>query len=216
MRKSLSRERVLRAAVALADRLGIAALSMRNLAGKLGVEAMSLYNHVKDKDEILDGIVDTVIAEIDLPVPGEAWKAAMRRRALSARQMFKRHPWAIALMESRRNPGPASLRYYDAVLGCLREAGFSVAMAGHAFSAIDSYIYGFALQELKMPFDTSEELAQLADEILETLPTKQYPHFSEFILKHALKPGYAFANEFEYGLDLILEGFARRDQHGGT
>lgn len=211
MRRPLNRERVLHAAVTLADRRGIGALSMRNLAAKLGVEAMSLYNHVRNKDDILDGLVDTVIAEIELPAPGEPWKPGMRRRAVSARLMFKRHPWALSLMESRRNPGPSSLRYYDAVLGCLRESGFSVAMAGHAFSAIDSYIYGFALQELKLPFETSAELADLADEILKTLPVKEFPHFSEFILKHALKPGYAYANEFEFGLDLILDALERME-----
>lgn len=209
-RTPLSRERVLHAAVALADRQGIDELSMRKLAAKLGVEAMSLYNHVNDKDDILDGIVDTVIAEIELPAPGAAWKPAMRRRAISAREMFKRHPWAIALMESRRNPGPASMRYYDAVLGCLRQGGFSIPMAGHAFSAIDSYIYGFALQELKMPFETPQELAVLGDEILKGLPAEQYPHFHEFIVKHALKPGYSFGNEFEFGLDLLLDAFERK------
>jgi AcrR family transcriptional regulator len=209
-RTPLSRERVLRAAVALADRHGIEDLSMRKLASKLGVEAMSLYNHVKDKDDILDGIVDTVIAEIELPSPGEAWKPGMRRRAISARAMFKRHPWAITLMESRRNPGQASLRYYDAVLGCLRRDGFSIAMAGHAFSAIDSYIYGFALQELKMPFETPAELAALGEEIMKNLPVDEFPHFSEFVLKHALKPGYSFGNEFEFGLDLILDAFERK------
>lgn len=209
-RKPLNRQRVLQAAARFADREGIAELSMRKLASRLGVEAMSLYNHVKDKDDILDGLVDTVIAEIELPATGAPWKPAMRRRAISAREMFKRHPWAISLMESRRNPGPASMRYYDAVLGCLREGGFSIPMAGHVFSAVDSYIYGFALQEQKLPFKTSQELAVLGDEILKYLPVDQFPYFHEFIVKHALKPGYDYGNEFEFGLDLILDAFESR------
>ncbi|MBK9975124.1 MAG: TetR/AcrR family transcriptional regulator [Planctomycetes bacterium] len=208
--KPLNRDRVLTAAARFADRNGLAKLSMRKLASRLGVEAMSLYNHVRDKDDILDSLVDTVIAEIELPARGNAWKSAMRRRAQSAREMFKRHPWAMSLMESRRNPGPASMRYYDAVLGCLRQAGFSIPMAGHVFSALDSYIYGFVLQEQKLPFKTSQELAVLGDEILKALPMEQFPYFHEFIVKYALQPEYDYGKEFEFGLDLILDAFETR------
>lgn len=162
----LTRQRVLRAAVALADRGGVGSLTMRKLAQDLGVEAMSLYHHVANKDDILDGIVDVVFSEIDLPSGEADWKAAMRQRAISAREALLRHPWATGLMESRSTPGPATLRHHDAVLGILRNAGFSIEMAAHAFSVLDSYIYGFALQETNLPFDTSEELAAVAPECL--------------------------------------------------
>ena len=152
-RLPLTRERVLRAAVALADREGVA-VSMRKLAKELGVEAMSLYHHVAGKNALLDGMVDHVFSEIDLPAAEQGWKAAMRQRAISARAALRRHPWAIALMESRSTPGPANLRHHDAVIGCLRQAGFSVALTAHAYSILDAYIYGFALQEASLPFDT--------------------------------------------------------------
>src|SRR5438309_7553744 len=151
-RSPLGRERVLLAAVALADEHGIASLSMRRLGDVLGVEAMSLYNHVANKDELLDGMVDLVFSEIDLPVGGTDWKTAMRERAQSARQALGRHPWVIVLMSTRTSPGPATLRHHDAVIGTLRAAGFSVTLAAHTFSALDSYIYGFALQEATLPF----------------------------------------------------------------
>jgi AcrR family transcriptional regulator len=209
-RGPLTRERVLKAAVSLVDKGGANALTMRALGHKLGVEAMSLYNHVAGKEDILDGIVDLAVGEIDLPAPREHWKKAMRRRAISAREMFRRHPWAIGLMESRRNPGPASMRYYDAVIGSLREGGFSIAMAAHAFSLLDSYIYGFALQEAKLPFEGEADLAVLAQDILRQMPASQFPHFTEMITGHALKPGYSYAAEFEFGLDLILDALERR------
>ncbi len=207
-RASLSRERVLRAAVLLADEEGVASLTMRKLAEKLGVKAMSLYHHLANKDEVLDGMLDIVFSEIDLPPSGADWKTAMRQRAISAREALSRHPWAIGLLESRANPGPATLKHHDAVIGSLREAGFSIAMAAHAFSALDSYIYGFALQELNLPFDTSEELEEVAELILRQMPADRYPHLTE-MMEHALKPGYAYANEFEFGLDLILGGLER-------
>src|SRR5690606_27134361 len=142
-RTPLTRDRVMEAAVAVADEGGVAAVTMRKVAERLGVEAMSLYYHVSGKDEILDGIVDRVFSEIELPGDGAGWKAAMRRRACSAREVLARHPWALGLMESRRNPGPATLRHHDRVLGILRGSGFSVELAAHAFSAIDAYVYGF-------------------------------------------------------------------------
>jgi AcrR family transcriptional regulator len=208
-RVPLSKERILRTAVLLADEQGLASLTMRKLAETLGVEAMSLYYYVADKDEILDGMVDLVFGEIDLPLREADWKAAMRQRAISARDALTRHPWAIGVMESRANPGPATLRHHDAVIGNLRRAGFSIAQAAHAFSVIDSYVYGFALQTLNLPFDTSEELENLAEAMLRQMPADQYPHLTEMIVDHALQPGYSYANEFEYGLDLILDGLER-------
>jgi AcrR family transcriptional regulator len=208
-RAPLTRRRVLDAAVALADRGGVRSLSMRRLAQELGVEAMSLYHHVAGKDDILDGMIDVVFGEIDLPTGEADWKAAMRRRAISARQALRRHPWATGLMESRPTPGPANLRHHDAVLGILRNAGFSVALAAHAYAVLDSYIYGFALQEASLPFHTPEETAQVAQTIMEAFPAGDFPHLTEIAVEHVLRPGYDFGNEYEFGLDLILDGLER-------
>ncbi len=209
--RPLNKESVMRAAVAVADAGGVGSVTMRKLAEALGVEAMSLYHHVANKDAILDGLVDRVFAEIALPRPGVDWKTAMRERAWSARAALGRHGWALGLTDSRANPGPATLRHHDAVLGSLRGGGFSVAGAAHAFSAIDSYVYGFVTQELSLPFDvdTSADLEQVAEGILGQLPAEQYPYLTEMIVEHALKPGYAYANEFEIGLELVLDGLER-------
>jgi AcrR family transcriptional regulator len=204
-RTPLSRERVLHAAIAVADHSGLESLTMRRLGQHLGVEAMSLYKHVAGKDEILDEIVDIVVSRIDLPSAEADWKTAMRQRAISARQVLASHPWAIGMMESRAAMGPAGMRYTDAVIGSLRAGGFSVEMAAHAFLLLDSYIYGFVVQELSFPFDTSEETAGPSAALLQTLPPDQYPHLAEMAAEHA-RPGHDFANAFEFGLDLILEG----------
>ena len=208
-RARLSRDRVLAGAVAFADEHGIEALTMRKLGQALGVEAMSLYNHVANKDELLDGMVDIVFAEIGLPAGDAGWKEAMRRRAVAARQALSHHRWAIGLMESRTSPGPATLRHHDAVIGCLRGAGFSVEMAAHAFSLLDSYIYGFALQEASLPFDTAPQTAEVAELILSRMQPDQYPHLTELAVEHVLQPGYSYGNEFEFGLDVILDGLER-------
>jgi AcrR family transcriptional regulator len=208
-RPPLSRDRVLSTALALADEQGIEALTMRKLGQALGVEAMSLYNHVANKDQLLDGMIDLVFGEIGLPAGDEDWMSAMRRRAISARSALSRHRWAIGLMESRTSPGAATLRHHDAVLGCLRAAGFSIAMAAHAFSALDSYIYGFALQEAGLPFDNGEETADVAAMILAHMPPGEYPNLTEMAVEHVMRPGYDYGDEFEYGLDLILDGLAR-------
>lgn len=155
-------------------------------------------------------MVDVVFGEIDLPSARDDWKATMRRRAVSARQALSRHPWAIGLMESRTSPGPATLRHHDAVIGNLRAAGFSVAMAAHAFSALDSYIYGFALQEANLPFSSAEETAEVAQMILAQMRPEEYPHLTELAVEHVLQPGYDYGDEFEFGLDLILDGLERR------
>jgi AcrR family transcriptional regulator len=208
-RLPLTRERVLATAVALADRGGIGSLSMRKLAQELGVEAMSLYHHVANKDDILDGLVDVVFGEIDLPTGEDGWKAAMRRRAISAREALRRHPWATGLMESRPTPGAANLRHHDAVLGVLRGAGFPVELAAHAYSLLDSYIYGFALQEASLPFHTPEEAAEVAQAIMAEFPASEYPHLTEIAVDHVLQPGYDYGNEYLFGLDLILDGLER-------
>jgi AcrR family transcriptional regulator len=196
---------VIRTAVAVADAKGTAALTMRAIAEPLGVEAMSLYHHVAGREEILDGMVDAVFAEIDLPPRDTDWKSAMRHRAESARAVLRRHPWAVGLMDSRSRPGPATLRHHDAVLGALRTGGFSVPMAAHAFSLIDSYLYGFVLQELSLPFSDSAELDEVAGAMLRDMPADAYPHLTELAVEHALQPGYDYADEFTFGLTLILD-----------
>lgn len=208
-RAPLSRDQVLQAAVALADEGGVGALSMRKLGQVLGVEAMSLYNHVAGKADLLDGMIDVVFSEIGLPPAVGGWKSAMRARALSARAVLGRHRWAIGLMESRKTPGPATLRHHDAVLGCLRGAGFSVELTAHAYSLLDSYIYGFALQEASLPFGTPEETAQVTKEIAGQMPADEYPHLAELATAHVLQPGYQYGSEFEIGLDLILDALER-------
>ena len=208
-RAPLSRQRVLGAAIALADDGGIESMTMRKLGQELGVEAMSLYNHVANKDDILDGMVDLVFGEIELPAAGTDWKAAMRRRAISARDALLRHRWAVGLMQSRATPGSATLRHHDAVLGTLREAGFTLVVAAHAYSLMDSYVYGFALQQMTLTYDRSEQAEDVGQAFLARFPVAEYPHLAEMITDHAMKPGYAYALEFEFGLDLILDGLER-------
>ena len=208
-RTPLSRDRVLQTALALADAGGLESLSMRKLGEAVGVEAMSLYNHVPSKGDLLDGLIDLVFGEIELPDGTNGWKAAMRERAISARAVLSRHRWAIGLMESRTTPGPATLRHHDAVLGLLREAGFPLGLAAHAYSALDSYSYGFALQEASLPFETGPETAELAQAMLDQFPAAEYPHLAEFTFEHVLQPGYDYGREYEFGLDLILDGLER-------
>src|SRR5664279_1969393 len=183
----LTRERVLGAALKLADQGGIESLSMRKLGHELGVEAMAMYYHFANKDEVLDGIVDLVFSEIDLPAGGADWRTAMRQRALSVRDVLSRHRWAIGLMESRANPGPASLQHHDAVIGSLRAGGFSMEMAAHAYSLLDSYIYGFALTKMNLPFETGEQVADVAQTMLQPFPMDAYPNLVAFITEHAMK-----------------------------
>jgi AcrR family transcriptional regulator len=198
----------MQAAIELADTGGIDSLSMRKLGQELGVEAMSLYNHVANKDDILDGIVDLVFNEIALPAEQAGWKTAMRTRAISAHEALLRHPWATSMMQSRTRPGPATMRHHNSVLGSLRKAGFTVVMSAHAFSVIDGYVYGFALQQINLPLQSREQVADVGESILRQL-AGEYPHLAEMITKHAMLPGYDFGREFEFGLDLILDGIER-------
>ena len=204
----MNREQVLQAAVALADETGIESLSMRKLGQALGIEAMSLYNHVAGKEALLDGMIDLVFAEIELPT-GEDWKKALRGRAISMREALARHRWAVGLMESRTNPGATTLRQHDAVIGCLLAAGFSMELTAHAFAAVDSYVYGFALQEKGLPFDTPEQTAEMAQAMLAHFPADEFPHLAAFTREHVMRPGYDFGAEFEFGLDLLLDGLER-------
>ncbi len=208
-RAPLSRERVLRGAVAVADAGGIGSLTIRSLAQELGVKPMSVYYHVANKDEILDGIVDIVFGEIDLPSADGDWRAEIRRRAESARRVLSDHPWAIALLESRTSPGPATLRQHDAVIGTLRAAGFSVEMTAHAYALLDAYVYGFALQEAALPFEGPDTASDVTDPIMERMATGEYPHLVELATEYVIQPGYDFGNEFDFGLGMILDALAR-------
>ncbi len=206
-RASLTREGVLRAAVELADERGIEMLSMRKLAETLGVEAMSLYNHVANKDDLLDGMVEAVIAEVELPDASAPWKHAMRRRAVSAHEMLLRHPWASIMVVARINVGPAMLRYIDATIGSLRAAGFSYAMADHAISVLDSHIYGFTMLKANFPIDEGE-YAKAAQQYLPMLPAAFYPH-ARALTEEVGSGRHSGVNEFTFGVDLLLDGLER-------
>jgi AcrR family transcriptional regulator len=213
-RVPLSRTRVLNGALAVADADGVGSLTMRLLAEHLGVKPMALYHHVANKSEIVDGIVDLVFGEIELPSASGAWRPEMRRRACSAREVLRHHPWAIPLLQSRTHPGPATLRHHDAVIGALRGAGFSLRMTAHAYALLDSYIYGFALSEASLPINGPETVAEVAESMMLQYLAKDYPHLSEFSTQHILQPGYDFGQEFGYGLELVLDGLARAlDEH---
>lgn len=208
-RERLNRERVLQAAVAFADEHGIGSLSMRKLGDALGVEAMSLYNHVANKTELLDCMIDLVFSEIELPATGADWQAAMRLRAISIRHVLSRRRWAIGLMETRTSPGPATLRHHEAVLACLRDAGFSIHLAARASSVLDSYMYGFALQEAGLPFRTAEETDDISRALVEQIPPDRFPRLTELTLDHIFQPTYDPDHDYEFGLDLILNGLER-------
>jgi AcrR family transcriptional regulator len=210
-RLPLSRERVLGAAVAFADRHGLEALSMRKLADELGAGAMSLYHYVPNKEVLLDGMVDVVFGEIEPPSTEDDWKTAMRRRAISTREALNRHRWAVGLMEGRTTHGTANLTLHDAVLGCLRAAGFSLEMTVHAYSVQDAYIYGFALQEQDMSPETADDFAAEAQRQMDEYEAvlADFPHLVEVVGGHVAATGYDYATEFLFGLDLILDGLDR-------
>jgi AcrR family transcriptional regulator len=208
-RTRLNRDRVLQKAIELADQSGLEGLTMRKLGEELGVEAMSLYNHVSNKDDLLGGMIDAVFEEIELPSHGDHWKTALRKRSISLREMLKRHPWANGLMDSASSPGAATLRHHDRVIGTFRNAGFSLASTAHALAVLDSYIYGFAKQDRALPFDTEEEAAAMGQVFLTQVPASQYPYLHEFTAKHVLKRGYSFGKEFSHGLDLVLDALER-------
>lgn len=202
--RGLSKRRVALEAVRLADREGVDGLSMRRLATALDAGAMSLYHYVANKEELLDAMIDIVFEEIELPSEKDDWQSAMRRQAVSAREALARHPWAISLMESRTTPGPANLRHREAITACLRRAGFSPLMATHANWLISSQIYGYALQEASLPFDTADELADMTENVyLPQLPPDEFPYLNESAAA-LLAEGYDPAEEFLFGLDLVL------------
>ncbi|MFN8188381.1 MAG: TetR/AcrR family transcriptional regulator [Gaiellales bacterium] len=217
----LTKERVLRAAVELADREGIESLTMRKLADGLGAGAMSLYHYVPSKDELVTGMVDVVFGEIELPPIGGDWRTAMRQRARSTRDALNRHPWAVGLMESRAMPGPASFRVHDAVLGYLREGGFSIEMTIRAYSVLDAYIYGFALQERSVPFEDAEGAASVAEAQAREFEARageqqlaglaeEFPYLAEVVAGHVATVGHDLGEAFEDGLELIIGALEER------
>lgn len=202
----LSTQRVVAEAIRLADREGVDGLSMRRLADALGAGAMSLYHYVANKEKLLDAMIDIVFEEIEPPAEDVDWQAAMRREAVSTRDVLARHPWAIPLMESRTTPGPANLRHREAVTACLRRAGFSVLMATHANWLLNSYVYGYALQAASLPFDTADELADMTEDVyLPQLPPEEFPYLNESAAA-LVAAGYDPKEEFLFGLDLVLAG----------
>ena len=212
-RPPVTRERVLDAALALADEGGLETLSMRRIGKALGVEGMALYNHVANKDDILDGIVERVLAEIPPPSTEGEWKSEMRERAVAARRVFLKHPWAIGLLEARHaGSSPTRLGYFDAVLGCLRAAGFSPTLSMRAFSIIDSFLYGFILQELSLPFDDSAGLEEVGEDLLRQM-ADAYPHLTEATVQ-AMEDGWDYSEQFRFGLDLILGALAELRDDG--
>jgi len=210
-RTPLSRARILRTAIALADERGLSELTMRKLGQQLGVEAMSLYNHVANKDDLLDGMIDIVFSEIDPPAAGGDWKAEMRKRAVSTREALLRHRWAVGEMEGRGAHGPSNLKVHDAVLGCLRAAGFSIEMTVHAMSVQDAYIYGFALQQTDMSPETPEDFAAVAQQQMSDYADAlaDYPNLVEVVGGYVATAGYDYDAEFLFGLNVILDGLER-------
>jgi AcrR family transcriptional regulator len=204
-RPVLSRQRVLDGAMTVADAGGLDALTIRSLAQQLHVAPMAIYHYVANKEEILDGVVDLVFAEMEYPSADADWRAALHRRCTSARHVLRRHPWAIPLLQSRTSPGPATLRHLDAVIGCLRRAGFSVRMTAHAYAMIDSYVYGFALSEASLPINGPDTVAEVATSMQEGFSIGDYPHLSEFSAEHVMQPDYDFGQEFDFGLTVILD-----------
>ena len=213
-RVRLSRDRVLRAAVALADSAGIESLSMRKLAQELGVVPMALYKHVANKEELLDGMVDVVVGEIDPPVHGTDWKSAVRQRILSARRALLRHPWASRVLESRTNPTPLVLGYMDSMIGMFRAGGLSMDLTHHVLHTVGSRIFGFTQELFEVsPSGDPETQASMPPEMAE-----RYPHITELVIAvyhdqaSVVGPGCDDQFEFEFALDLLLDGIERLRQ----
>jgi AcrR family transcriptional regulator len=206
-RPALTRDRVLDGALVLADEMGMERFTIRHLAERLDTKPMSIYHHVPSKDEIVDGMVDRVFGEIELPPEDLDWQGAVRVRCLSARDVLRRHPWAPPLMESRPSPGPAVLRHHDAMLSTLRRGGLSWELTAHGYAIIDSFVYGFALEEANLPGGGGSDMTDLADELADVFAA--YPTLAAFTTEWVIRPGYSFGVSFEFGLDLIIDGLAR-------
>ena len=207
-RVALNRERIVQVAVGLADQIGFESCSMRKIAEELDAAPMALYRHVVSKEDLLDGMIDVVFAEIDVPSGQSDWRSEVRERAIKTRAALNRHRWANGLMESRTNPGPANAAYHNAFMGCLREAGFPFRKAVHAYNAIQSYTYGFALQEKYLSFETAEESVDVAQITIEE-HAPEYPYLAEVMTEFARSGGYDYDEEFEIALDLILDSIGQ-------
>lgn len=207
----LDRERILAAAVDLADEIGLQGFTIRRLATALDAGPMTIYHYLPSKEAIIDGMVDSVFTEIDLPPTDGEWTAAIRARCISARRVLNRHPWAPPVMESRTNPGPATLRHHDAVIACLLGGGLSIQLTAHAYAVLDSYLYGFTLEEAQLPGSGGAEMTDMAREMASAMAA-EYPSLTRLAVEHVLQPGYSFGDSFEFGLDLILDGFKRAAQ----
>lgn len=212
----LTPKRIVDGAIALADEIGVHALTIRRLADAIDTKPMSIYHHLRNKDAILDAMVDRVFAEIALPPGGLPWTDAMRIRCTSAREVLARHPWAVPLLEGRTEPGADTLAHHDAVLGCLRGGGLTLEMTGHAYAALDAYVYGFAIQEASLPATGGDDLAELAEHLVAPLPADVFPHLTEFTAGRVLQPGYDFRDEFAFGLDLLLDALDRASADRGS
>jgi AcrR family transcriptional regulator len=204
-KRNLTRKKIVAKAIKLADKVGAEGISMRLVAKELKVEAMSLYNHVKNKSDLIDAVVDQIFSEITWPHKSTDWKEAMLARAISTREILKQHPWCIPLLESRKTPGPNTLLHHNNVLECLFTSGFSLKLAGHAFSVLDAYTYGFISSEQSLPFDDDTQLQEVAKEMAANFPKDSYPALFEFTIGHVLQPGYSYFDEFKFGLRLIID-----------
>jgi AcrR family transcriptional regulator len=211
---ALTKEMIVEHAIELADKTGSDALTMRKLADAIGTAPMSIYYYVSSKDLLIDEMVERVFSEIEIPPMDQHWKAALRSRCQSARRVLKRHFWAPPLMESRSSPGPANMQHHDAVIGCLRRGGFSIALAAHAYAVLDSYVYGFAFEEANLPEAYQDGFAPAVEEIARQIDAKEYPYLDEMVREHVLGPGYEFGSSFDFGLDLILDGLEQALPHG--
>jgi AcrR family transcriptional regulator len=207
-RLPLSRDRILHAALELADGRGIESLTMRKLGQALGFEAMSLYNHVANKDDVLDGILDLVLGESEPPSPAGDWDTAIRTSAISVHDALRRHPWSCTLLMAPEHARPARTRYMDLLLGRLREAGFSAETTYHAYHVLDGYIFGFSLWETSHTY-TAEEASSLAAKFAQTITADAYPYLHEHAQQHFSEGPHRELRAFEFGLDLIVDGLKK-------
>ena len=216
-RGSLSRDHIIDGAMALADEIGLEPLTIRRLADHLGVRPMTIYHYVKNKDDIVDGMVGRVFDEVERPDPEAPWKEAVASRARSLRAALRRHPWAIPIMESRRTPGLDILEHHEAMLATWLRTGFPLQIVAHGLAVVDAFVYGFALQEAALPFGENDgDLTEASEQIIAPLSPEQYPALTRFTAEHVMQPGYSFGDSFEAGLGFMLDGVERAGRDATT